>query len=1135
MKRLFKSAMLVAAAAAFAAGCSKDIAEDVSGNIPEVKKITVSATAYTPAEDGSSRTEIGPSTNDGKSYPLNWSTNATEQIFVGEVLDNATSNIHYRRSDTPDCTVTLTVENAKTATATVSKTAESSGGSYHAVYPASAVSDLIYDDAMGKVIYIDFPRNQTMPAKDQVDPAGTILYAKYEDADGTATNIEFDFNHLAAYGKMTVKNFKVENAADGEMIKEVRLIAKNEVDDEIPHKLSGQFFYYFDGASQPSDSEYLDYPTQYSDVVVNVEALNLKASDAGEFVVWFTTLPDKDIKDFALRITTTGGRTFRRGVAIPDGKNLLTFNAGKIKAFSVDMATAEEYGAGSGEVYELVTTPSQVTTPNDYVFLVLRNGNYYTLSNATAAAGKVDATDVSTTDFTVNDDNTLSGDVTGYDWTLTSLNGAINISSKENSASNLYCTRTNNGVTVGISSSGAWTFYQGSTANALTMSMPYTSNGSTETRYLSLYAPNTGTWNWRGYTSPYLDSNTNGTSQIYVYKKKIIASGPVILADDINTLSPNGNGNGTFSYDISGFSDNDVKVEITDYDGNISYAIIYEDTKEVYYILEPNYSTDEVISEIGLTATADNGESAVLRVKIKQSAAKPLTVTPSEIVVYGNTKQTITVSSPEYDINVKAYSDDTPGSVTVNKDSFEAGNSIEIELNIELEPDNDDVVGYVAIWRKGDSERNAVKVAVLTGEGEIDAPELREVSVTPSRLTATWTECTLADGYEWAVVAKNGNPDNDAIESGKVEGNNASGGIITLTAAITKLSAGEEYDFYVRAIQAGGLSSWSDAKTFSISADPYDGKKFVIVTNYTGTSSYVNKGYHAVSSQLVNNRLSRVALDWSSVPEIYNPTTSDIVWTVTKSQNSGYYYFANAEGQYLAPSSNNQAAFKSTGTDFEIKKSDTGDNTVTLHSGSYHLWLNTSYNNGVFGLSSTAGNITDVYLVPVGEVVEPGPGTDPGTKEPIEITINFRNETPSGWPTGNTTTGKTVTAGTYKYNSYDFILTDKTYCWVTNAGARYGFIITASNSLGLPVIEGYKLTTVEGTASDYGGKKSVVRVCAGATGSNIVSGGEAQTWNDYKTFTYNLTNTSINTQYYIYTDATQYTVISNLYLKYEAE
>lgn len=822
MKRLFKSAMLVAAAAAFAAGCSKDIAEDVSGNIPEVKKITVSATAYTPAEDGSSRTEIGPSTNDGKSYPLNWSTNATEQIFVGEVLENATSNIHYRRSDNPDCTVTLTVENAKTATATVSKTAESSGGSYHAVYPASAVSDLIYDDAMGKVIYIDFPRNQTMPAKDQVDPAGTILYAKYEDADGTATNIEFDFNHLAAYGKMTVKNFKVENAADGEMIKEVRLIAKNEVDDEIPHKLSGQFFYYFDGASQPSDSEYLDYPTQYSDVVVNVEALNLKASDAGEFVVWFTTLPDKDIKDFALRITTTGGRTFRRGVAIPEGKNLLTFNAGKIKAFSVDMATAEEYVAGSGEVYEQVTDLNNISE-GDYIFLAQKGDTYYTLSNQAASASNVTAVDISTIDIDLKD-NIISGDATGYNWSLTSLGNYWKINSKS-SSDYLYSTKTNDGIVVGTNYNyqGEWSFEKVNNTDYFHMLV----KAGDDLRYFALYDSK----NWRSYTA--LQTGTSQNHNIMVFKKGSKYDGPAILAENI-IQSPSGDGDGIFSYDLTGFDSNDVKVEITDYDGNVSFALIDEEKKEVNYILEPNFSDQEVISEIGLTATATvstgtRAESeivtAVLRVQIKQAGTTPISVNPERIVVYSTTETTtLTVISPDFDWTITS-SDPTQVALTGNsyKATTAAGRTLTLTINAS-DNDPDYVLSTLTIKRNGESARNAVKVLVVqASEGDIQVPQDVTASASTNLLTASWGYCDNVDSYEWVVVAGDDPNDVNSIkESGEKKATEDE--TIDISTAVTNLTAGETYNFFVRSKSNGGYSEWSAAAPFTVEVkqDPLD-------------------------------------------------------------------------------------------------------------------------------------------------------------------------------------------------------------------------------------------------------------------------------------------------------------------------
>lgn len=157
-----------------------------------------------------------------------------------------------------------------------------------------------------------------------------------------------------------------------------------------------------------------------------------------------------------------------------------------------------------------------------------------------------------------------------------------------------------------------------------------------------------------------------------------------------------------------------------------------------------------------------------------------------------------------------------------------------------------------------------------------------------------------------------------------------------------------------------------------------------------------------------------------------------------------------------------------------------------------------------------------------------GPQENPGD-EPIVLSFDFSGTPLTGWPT-ETGTGTAECVYSIEGKNYTFVLTADGQA--TNRFPYWkegtGIVITKYRYIGLPAIEGYRLTKVVATnakvadaESKYGkaGVANQVENIAGAPdadgGHGYVKGGEPQVWSELADYTYELGGTTMNTVYYL--------------------
>ena len=217
---------------------------------------------------------------------------------------------------------------------------------FYLVSPASA---FVWPSANRGAVSVSIPGRQT-PTVGSLDEAAQIIVAVSDEyADIPAESVEVDFQHLTAYGKLTLKNV---NPGEGVTVESVTLWSAEQ-------PLAGSWYYKFaDGSIESKEAS--------SSLVIDAANIDIPAEDP----VWFACAP-----------AGMGGKPLKVSVNLSNGKALVRtitlnqnvdFAAGKIVKFSINMASAELVDQAvmttDETVYQLVTSIDQLAVGDEVVF-----------------------------------------------------------------------------------------------------------------------------------------------------------------------------------------------------------------------------------------------------------------------------------------------------------------------------------------------------------------------------------------------------------------------------------------------------------------------------------------------------------------------------------------------------------------------------------------------------------------------------------------------------------------------------------------------------------------------------------------------------------------------------------------------
>lgn len=221
---------------------------------------------------------------------------------------------------------------------------------YYVVSPASVAKALSPSREAWKV---SIPCDQT-PSATSPDEAGVILAAQsnpYMSQTGAA-DVDLYFNHLTAYGRMTLLNLDLGEAT----VQKVELTATTPFVGD----------WYWKCAATDGEHELIDYGAS--------STLTINTSSTSD--IWFACAPVDMSGEMMVVTVYTSESCFEQFVEFPANRK---FEAGAAAVFSIDMTGADEYniGAGSGTPsgdFTLVTDASTLAA-GDEVLIVYTTGS----------------------------------------------------------------------------------------------------------------------------------------------------------------------------------------------------------------------------------------------------------------------------------------------------------------------------------------------------------------------------------------------------------------------------------------------------------------------------------------------------------------------------------------------------------------------------------------------------------------------------------------------------------------------------------------------------------------------------------------------------------------------------------------
>ena len=295
MKKLFRTILAVAVAAAAMTSCQKAVMEEEGG---------INAVVSFQASFPETKTTFG--TAEAGKYPVLWQDG--DKVAVSVSLT------------TPLKDLAVTPSQDK-KTATFSKDVTLPGEGPWAFYVMSPSAAMVNASASYKSLTLDFATDQT-PTAVSVDPAAQVLLAMATATTIPTEPVPVTFGHLAAYGKVSLSNLPTSAKVTGLSL-------------AFDQPVTGRWYFY------PEEE---DVTKRFQENAAS-KLVNLTTEKTAD--VFFAVAPNGvAVKSVKVTLKTEDGN-YEKEVTVPEK----TFKSGVVSAFTVDMTGASKV---QDKVFKLV-------------------------------------------------------------------------------------------------------------------------------------------------------------------------------------------------------------------------------------------------------------------------------------------------------------------------------------------------------------------------------------------------------------------------------------------------------------------------------------------------------------------------------------------------------------------------------------------------------------------------------------------------------------------------------------------------------------------------------------------------------------------------------------------------------------
>ena len=295
MKKLFRTVLAVAVAAAAMTSCQKAVMEEEGG---------INAVVSFQASFPETKTTFG--TAEAGKYPVLWQDG--DKVAVSVSLTNPLKDLEVTPS-------------TDKKTGTFSKDVTLPGEGPWAFYVVSPSAAIVGANSGYKSLTLDFATDQT-PTAVSVDPAAQVLLAMATATTIPTEPVPVTFNHLAAYGKVSLSNLPTSAKVTGLSL-------------AFDQPVTGRWYFY------PEEE---DVTKRFKENAAS-NLVNLTTEKTAD--IFFAVAPNGvAVKSVKVTLKTEDGN-YEKEVTVPEK----TFKSGVVSAFTVDMTGASKV---QDKVFKLV-------------------------------------------------------------------------------------------------------------------------------------------------------------------------------------------------------------------------------------------------------------------------------------------------------------------------------------------------------------------------------------------------------------------------------------------------------------------------------------------------------------------------------------------------------------------------------------------------------------------------------------------------------------------------------------------------------------------------------------------------------------------------------------------------------------